>query len=401
MSKNRYRNKDPKAAKEQGEEKPEEDQEKWTLKAFFIDIAKDIVIAFAIMIVVVVSLWIYTGNWPPLVVVESQSMMHGDDSQLGAIDTGDLVLVKKVDQGSVTSEITTWADHKDTHYGTYGDVIIYKKNGGKDTPVIHRAVVWLEANYTNYDENTFNGATYDIPSMGLYGKKEKISLQGYPNFQGGDDKITLTIDLENLLLRAKKVPQKPLSGFITKGDNNGNQIDQFYLTDESTGNLINPIRPQWIIGKAQGELPWFGLMKLYVMGKVGPGPDKAPAPQTSKYMLIVTIVGLIILAIALDFAISFVSKKVKERKKREGEEEEGDGKKGKGTAGISGKGTEGRRGQGTAGLRGKGKTPAQKDKTKKGTPKKEEKGRPIRGRPAPEKTKGGKKDWKMDGRRRL
>lgn len=394
MSKNRYKNKDPKAAKRQEEAAEEEAQEKWTLKGFLIDIAKDIVIAFAIMIVVVVSLWIYTGNWPPLVVVESQSMMHDTDSELGAIDTGDLVLVKAVDQDDIHNEITTWVDHKDTHYGTYGDVIIYKKNGGKDTPVIHRAVVWLEANYTEYNENTQNGASYDIPSMKLYGQTGKISIQGYPDFQGGDDKITLTLDLGDILLRAKKVSQKPLSGFITKGDNNGNQMDQFYLTDESTGNLINPIRPQWIIGKAQGELPWFGLMKLYVMGKV---PGDAPAPQTSKYMLIVTIVGLIIIAIALDFAISFISNKLKERKKREEE--------------VADKGGE-KKGGRKRGEKHMGRYPPKppdikvedrpySDALKRSKASKKDGGRPIKGRPAPGKPASGKKEWKMDGRRRL
>ena len=381
MSKSRYK-KDPKAGGKDKEEprddKPEEEEEKWTLKGFLIDIGKDIIIAFVIMMVIVVSLWLYTGNWPPLVVVESQSMMHSDDSELGAIDTGDLVLVKAVEQGDINDEVTTWVDKKEMHYGTYGDVIIYKKNGGKDTPVIHRAVVWLEANYTNYDENTGNGASYDIPSMDLYGQTGKVSIQGYPNFQGGSDKITLIIDLNEILLRAKKFspPQKPLSGFITKGDNNGNQIDQAYLTDDSTGNLINPIRPQWIIGKAQGELPWFGLMKLYVMGKV---PGDAPAPQTSKYMLIVTIIGLIILAIGLDFAISFIAKKMKERKKRQEEGDEGEKR-----PGAKKKGPE------------KGK-----ERTGKGKPEKEQKPRPAKGKPAQRKPAKGGGEWKVDGRRRL
>jgi len=394
MSKSRYRkkgDKDPKA-KDEGKEEGGEQEEKWTLKGFLIDIAKDIAIAFAIMIVIVVTLTLYTGNWPPLVVVESQSMMHGSDSELGAIDTGDLVLVKAVEQDDTHDEITTWVDHKEEHYGTWGDVIIYMKNGGKDTPVIHRAVVWLEANYTNFDENTFEGASFDIPSMHLYNQTETFYIREYPSFQGDDEKITLAIDLNDTLHGARDSNQKPLSGFITKGDNNGNQIDQSYLTDDTTGKPLNPVRPQWIIGKAKGELPWFGLMKLYVMGKVGSGPDKAPAPKTSFYMLIVTIIGLIILAIALDFVISFVGKKIKERKKKDEDEEEG-GKKGKGSRG----GEKGSRAKGI-GPRGerKGKDTMAKDK-----PKKEEKGRPLRGRPAPEKPGGGKKDWKMDGRRRL
>ena len=52
-----------------------------------------ILIVFGIILGILVA---YTNYWPPVVVVESDSMMHGDDSSLGTMDTGDLVLVKGV-----------------------------------------------------------------------------------------------------------------------------------------------------------------------------------------------------------------------------------------------------------------------------------------------------------------
>ena len=326
MSKSRYRkkgDKDPKA-KDEGKEEGGEQEEKWTLKGFLIDIAKDIAIAFAIMIVIVVTLTLYTGNWPPLVVVESQSMMHGSDSELGAIDTGDLVLVKAVEQDDTHDEITTWVDHKEEHYGTWGDVIIYMKNGGKDTPVIHRAVVWLEANYTNFDENTFEGASFDIPSMHLYNQTETFYIREYPSFQGDDEKITLAIDLNDTLHGARDSNQKPLSGFITKGDNNGNQIDQSYLTDDTTGKPLNPVRPQWIIGKAEGEIPYVGIIKLMIMGK----PSSDVIPESSKLGLVIIIIIANIMDIAVAIGIFALGKSIYRKRKERAELEKKKGRAG-------------------------------------------------------------------------
>ena len=63
-----------------------------TLKGF-----KGLFIAGAIVIIIILGLFAYSGLWPPLVVVESESMQHSNTtSYIGVIDTGDLVIVKKV-----------------------------------------------------------------------------------------------------------------------------------------------------------------------------------------------------------------------------------------------------------------------------------------------------------------
>ena len=83
------------------------------------------------MFILIGSMWGYTQNWPPMVVVESESMMHAEDSEVGVIDTGDLVLVKKT---SGRGDITTYIEGKKRDYktyGEYGDVIIYA--GDKNT----------------------------------------------------------------------------------------------------------------------------------------------------------------------------------------------------------------------------------------------------------------------------
>ena len=62
-------------------------------------LAKDALIALILVAAFLSSIVLYTGNWPPMVVVESGSMTHGwetADSRIGIIDPGDLVLVKSV-----------------------------------------------------------------------------------------------------------------------------------------------------------------------------------------------------------------------------------------------------------------------------------------------------------------
>ncbi|MCI4373234.1 MAG: S26 family signal peptidase, partial [Thermoplasmata archaeon] len=53
-------------------------------------------VALAIVILLVVSLYAFAQNWPPVYVVESQSMQHGSSDVVGVINTGDLVIAQKV-----------------------------------------------------------------------------------------------------------------------------------------------------------------------------------------------------------------------------------------------------------------------------------------------------------------
>jgi len=111
-----------------------------TIKAF--------IIAPLIFLIVLAAIFAYSGIWPPMVVVESESMQHSDTtSYIGVIDTGDIVVVKRVDQ---IQEVTTYVEGVASGYSTYGepgDVIIYDRPG-MAKPIIHRAIVNLEYNLT-------------------------------------------------------------------------------------------------------------------------------------------------------------------------------------------------------------------------------------------------------------
>jgi signal peptidase len=113
----------------------------------------DALIALALVGGIFLAMFGFSGNWPPLVVVESKSMQHSQtDSFIGTMDTGDLVMNKKV--GAISEVVTYLAGKEDnyTAFGSYGDVVIYWRDGDKSlTPIIHRVVLYLTAN----DDSSF------------------------------------------------------------------------------------------------------------------------------------------------------------------------------------------------------------------------------------------------------
>ena len=118
---------------------------------------RDIIVALLAVLIVLILLWSYTGQWfqAPMVAIESGSMEHPDNppfGRLGTIDAGDMVLVQRV---YTLDDIITHggnlggaqAENGWRSYGDYGDVLIYKPLGRDDTPqIIHRAMCWVDVN---------------------------------------------------------------------------------------------------------------------------------------------------------------------------------------------------------------------------------------------------------------
>src|SRR3990170_822841 len=131
-------------------EEPEEERPK-TLREQVLLFARDLAVAFLIVAIVMGLLFAYARVWPPMVVVESNSMQHSDaESFVGVIDTGDLVLVQAVGTaGDVVPYIEGRATGHAT-YGDYGDVIVFAKPGAAltSTPIIHRAMAYVVRNTT-------------------------------------------------------------------------------------------------------------------------------------------------------------------------------------------------------------------------------------------------------------
>ena len=125
-------------------------QDFWRSDNEKISIIRDIIVAFLVVLILLILLWSYTGQWfgAPMVAIESGSMMHLDEGfgRIGYIDAGDMVLLVKVTE---KNDILTRGSNLGGEeakglgglqkYGDYGDVIIYKKYGRTDEDqIIHR-----------------------------------------------------------------------------------------------------------------------------------------------------------------------------------------------------------------------------------------------------------------------
>lgn len=190
--------------------------------AFIGALIKDLFVTAIIIGVVISLLFGVSGVWPPLVAVESDSMEP-------QIMTGDLVFVsdtnRLVGEGAVAGTGVVPADRGGQtgyeKFGGDGDVIIFSPNGGgSPTPIIHRAHFWVEAG-----ENWADRANPDLVSGGAS-------------------------------CEAIKHCPAPHAGFITHGDNN-----RYY--DQDNGQT-GPVKPEWVLAKAQLRIPWLGNIRLIV-----------------------------------------------------------------------------------------------------------------------------------------
>ena len=111
--------------------------------------AKDIGMAIGSVLLVFLLTFAYSGNWPPMVVIESGSMEHTDNplydepgfTHIGTIDTGDLVVVKEARKSEIVTYLQgkkTWQDHDIQKYfldkkGVIWDRTYGSENISKDT----------------------------------------------------------------------------------------------------------------------------------------------------------------------------------------------------------------------------------------------------------------------------
>jgi signal peptidase len=280
------------------------------VKQFLLDLA----FAAVIVLVIMGVLFAYSGVWPPLVVVESGSMQHDGSkgeraSSIGTIDTGDLVIVKRA---ANLEEITSYVKGRGgghSTYGEYGDVIVYRKLGREGTPVIHRALIWVQWNAQSL--------SWDLPELrGLPSGAWKRSdgLATHTDFRGAEqDRLTLLgvgysgreVEVRFADLNAGT------TGFLTLGDNavSNPQIDQ-----HSGISRGEPVRFDWILGVARGEIPCFGLIKLF-LGSQEDRRHYDESPDGQKYCALGLVVAIIVVPLLYDVA----KEQVRRRKVARGE----------------------------------------------------------------------------------
>lgn len=255
-----------------------------------ISIIRDVLVAFVIVFIVLIALWSYTGQWfsAPMVAIESGSMMHIDEpfGRYGTIDAGDMVLLVNVDE---KSDVTPFSDKENKYYGKYGDVIIYKPDGSNiRDQIIHRAMCWVEV------KNNGSQKTYTINGT---------SVIDHP----ADEELYLP----ELGIRSQDNKPKRVnwdhSGFITKGDNPISNP-----TCDQIGGISNqPVKLNWISGKARCEIPWIGAINL-LFNDIFSGKNTIQnVPKDSKDCLTVLLEVLVLIPVGLDLQTYYKEKKKK------------------------------------------------------------------------------------------
>ncbi|HUR69512.1 MAG TPA: S26 family signal peptidase [Candidatus Thermoplasmatota archaeon] len=224
---------------------------------------RDALVLVGVFAGLLLGLYLLLGTWPPAVIVESGSMMHADDEvsygRFGTIDPGDLVLVKKV--GSV-DDVTTLVEGGRDRYGKPGDVIVYHKGIDPDgTPIIHRAVAYIEVVADGYDVRWSDEGACE-------GGATKTQRDGHAWCHYGPEGVYIpSVPVRGVTPTSPY--RAPASGFMTKGDNpvTNRQTDQESRLSQNATRVAVPVPLEWIEGKGRAEVPWLGLIKLSLAGK--------------------------------------------------------------------------------------------------------------------------------------
>ncbi|MDD1703806.1 MAG: S26 family signal peptidase [Methanoregula sp.] len=174
-----------------------------------VPLVRDALWLIAVVGTVALALYLICGTWPAVVTIESKSM----DPHM---KIGDLVVVVQKDRYGA---FQTWLEGRTSGYTKYeecGDVIIYKPNGLTNVhPIIHRAIQYVD---------------------------------GSP-----------VTEIKEQKLIGNYTPPHP--GYITWGDNNPDPDQgQAYRNI----GVVEPIKEDWIIGKALFAVPLVGYLPLNI-----------------------------------------------------------------------------------------------------------------------------------------
>ncbi len=261
-------------------------------------------VAIAVIAGGYVALIAYSGMNVPFSVVMSQSMQHDNErSEIGCIDTGDIVVVKSKDKATIQSYVKGTQTGYST-FGDYGSVIIYERNSSAN-PVIHRAIVWLEwdsgeKKWKSEELKGYEGDWYcKVTSIdGSAEKKDADNLEGTLVFRD------ITRSGKNVSISLTSLTKE--SGFLTMGDNpvTNNSFDQ------ASGIINHPIGVEDIKSVPFAELPWIGAVKI-LTGNSSSNLKYVPNSLPSLAMAIVLIITAVML---IDLALQWRYSELEKRK---------------------------------------------------------------------------------------
>jgi len=176
--------------------------------------------------------------------------------------------------------------------------VIYKR-GGSDasTPIIHRALIYLEINSdgTSYRSESLRQAPADKWSTSDPADTWDRLTSSLTISNVGYNHISVTIDVRSLASSHR-------SGFITKGDHNLG-TDQMYAA-------YGPVDFEWVVGKARGEIPWFGLLKLWSTRSLG-----SPSPDNSVRDLWASLAIIVAAPMVVDITLTYREKREVSKKR--------------------------------------------------------------------------------------
>jgi hypothetical protein len=147
-----------------------------------------------------------------------QSMMHGERSQLGVIDGGDLILVDPLEDDTELHTYYTGLATGYERFGDYGDVVVYDRPEA-DVLIAHRLVFYVYLNFSG------PVVTADIPELDLWNVRN-LTLVDY-----GYGAQEVFIDFAYMYAKMVYVKEVETEGYVTKGDhlNRTDQMGQISL----------------------------------------------------------------------------------------------------------------------------------------------------------------------------
>jgi len=236
----------------------------------WIAFAREIIWIVAVVAGIALVLHLASGTWPAVVTIESESMVPH-------MNVGDLVFVVEKDRYGT---LQTWQSGRETGYmkfDEYGDVLIYSPNGAEGSlipslgggihPIIHRAMD------TTDTSTSIPVYYYFYPGQGSPDRYLPVTIDDnawiledgtiVARIQNGlliPDKGNATPD-EGYIVISEQVSKN--GGYLTKGDNNVRSDQGSYLSRAELG-VIQPVKPEWIVGKAFFAIPLIGYIPLNI-----------------------------------------------------------------------------------------------------------------------------------------
>ncbi|MDH7509912.1 MAG: S26 family signal peptidase [Methanolinea sp.] len=245
------------------------DKEKGLLQRFlsssnpWVSLARELAWVAAVVGGIALALFLVSGTWPAVVTIESESMVPH-------MNVGDLVFVVSADR---FGELQTWTTGKETGYqkfGDYGDILIYRPNDAPNPPVsipfitggvhpiIHRAMDKIgEGETIPKYYNVYRGQATPARYVPATIRNNSLVLM--------DGTVVTPQNADPLVGYVVQTAIKsPHAGYITKGDNNLVSDQGGYLSSVS-GQVIMPVREDWVVGKALFTIPLLGYLPLNIV----------------------------------------------------------------------------------------------------------------------------------------